>query len=157
MKIHGFDKYRISDCGKVYNSKSERFLKLKQDKHTGYLYVTLYKAGRQISLRIHRLVFDAFGGLIPSNMVVNHIDGNKQNNCISNLEITTHKENAQHALRLGLKKNVKKVYSKDSDGSLYEYTSAAEAGREIGVSPHTIRRAIIQKRIFKDRLFFYKK
>lgn len=57
---------------------------------------------KQVARLVHRLVFQAFGGRFYSNKQVNHIDGNKSNNCINNLEMVTNMENRQHAKRLGL-------------------------------------------------------
>ncbi len=51
---------------------------------------------------IHRLIALTFIPNLEEKLVVNHIDGNKKNNDISNLEWCTHKENTQHAIRLGL-------------------------------------------------------
>ena len=53
---------------------------------------------------IHRLVYETFVGKIPKGMQINHKDGNKNNNHISNLEVVTPKENTAHAWRLGLTK-----------------------------------------------------
>lgn len=53
---------------------------------------------------VHRLVVEAFTGEIPEGLQVNHLDGNKQNNHISNLELCTAQENTLHAYRTGLAK-----------------------------------------------------
>lgn len=53
--------------------------------------------------QVHRLVADAFIPKIQGKDIVNHIDGNKHNNNVSNLEWCTSSENSQHALRTGLR------------------------------------------------------
>ena len=53
-------------------------------------------------LSVHRLVAELFIGEIPKGMVVNHINGNKHDNRVTNLEIISPKENTQHAIGLGL-------------------------------------------------------
>lgn len=63
----------------------------------GYEIVDLYKNGKRKTVRVHRLVAEAF---IPNNdnkPEVNHIDGNKHNNNVDNLEWVTKKENCRHA------------------------------------------------------------
>ena len=54
---------------------------------------------------VHRLVAEAFHGLIPAGYTVNHMDGNILNNAASNLEIITHAENMRHAYEFGLMYN----------------------------------------------------
>jgi hypothetical protein len=68
----------------------------------GYFTVGLRVKGRQKVLQVHALVAAAFLGPRPEGLQVNHIDGVKTNNRAENLEYVTHKENAQHAARMGL-------------------------------------------------------
>lgn len=55
-----------------------------------------------ITTRAHRFIWECHNGLITGNKVINHIDGNKTNNALINLELITQKENMQHAIALGL-------------------------------------------------------
>src|SRR5262249_43230951 len=59
----------------------------------GYEHVHLRKAGQKADYSVHRLVAAAFLGPIPEGMTVNHVGGNKANNCIDNLEVLTPREN----------------------------------------------------------------
>ena len=52
---------------------------------------------RRIYKRVHRLVWETFNGLIPDGLTIDHIDSNKQNNCLSNLRLLTRKENTSIA------------------------------------------------------------
>jgi len=69
----------------------------------GYQYVCLFKDGKRKNKKVHRMVADAF--LAKNGKPhVNHIDGNKANNHVDNLEWCTPKENKIHAFKTGLTK-----------------------------------------------------
>lgn len=68
---------------------------------TDYLSTSLSKNGRVKSWNIHTLVMRAFVGPLPDGMEVRHLDGNAQNNHLSNLRYGTHAENVQDMLRHG--------------------------------------------------------
>lgn len=87
--------YIVYSDGRIYSKISERFLNPTQT-DTGYLML-----GSGLG-SVHRLVVESFLGEIPKGLVVNHIDGNKLNNRLSNLEVVTYSENMKHAYRLGL-------------------------------------------------------
>jgi hypothetical protein len=57
---------------------------------------------RQVARQIHRLLWETFVEPIPEGMVINHKDGDKYNNDLSNLEVVTPSDNALHAVRTGL-------------------------------------------------------
>ena len=98
-------KYQVSNLGNVrslsridsrgYN-KTGKMLKGRNDGR-GYLKVALYTDGKPKNLRIHRLVVMAFLGDIKEGYEVNHIDLNKQNNKLNNLELLTPTENMKHS------------------------------------------------------------
>ena len=97
--IEGYDgMYQVSECGKVYSQIKE----LKQTLNKGYLYLNLKNNGIQKFCSVHRLVALNFIANPQNKPQVNHIDGNKQNNNVSNLEWATAKENTNHAYDTGL-------------------------------------------------------
>lgn len=71
---------------------------------SGYLQIDGRSRGFGI-LTAHRLVWEAVNGPIPADKEINHIDGVKTHNWITNLELVTRSENIQHAYRTGLKSN----------------------------------------------------
>ena len=81
----------------------------------GYSFVSLRKPGTVIYARVHRLVADAFMTNEFNKPEVNHIDGNKQNNAVTNLEYSTHSENMRHAVETGLKKRAYPVEMLDAN------------------------------------------
>ena len=90
--------------GAKYKSIPERIRKPNIMK--GYHCVALIKEGKAKVFRIHRLVIEHFGKARPSEEhQVNHIDGDKSNNHIENLEWVTPKENTRHAMENGLRVN----------------------------------------------------
>lgn len=98
--IAGYPAYYISRTGQVYSARSTRLLK--DCDCAGYRQVGLSANGHSKSVKVHRLVALAFIPNPQNKPDVNHKDGNKANNCLSNLEWCTEKENVQHAVRMGL-------------------------------------------------------
>lgn len=87
--------YSVSNFGRVKHKFTDHYRLISGSIHSdGYIYVTLH--GEQIPL--HRLIAKTFHrDSYASNVVVNHIDGNKQNNFADNLEWVTQQENVQHS------------------------------------------------------------
>lgn len=100
-RIEGYENYWIYEDGSVYNSKTNKFIKPRKTK-AGYLYVALCKKSKYKLYYIHRLVAHYFINKKHEGLEVNHKDGNKQNNCVDNLEWVTHKSNIHHAISANL-------------------------------------------------------
>jgi|LGVE01.1.fsa_nt_gb hypothetical protein len=99
--------YEVSDIGNIrrfaagINTYKGRPKKTSESGN-GYLIFGAFKHGKRTNILVHRAVAEAFIGTIPKNKEVNHKDGNKMNNIVSNLEIVTRSENATHAVKMGL-------------------------------------------------------
>jgi len=102
-KIKGFDNYSISNDGMVRNDK-RGVIKSRLIGTDGYCIAHLYKNGKKKNVRISRLVAEAFIPNAKCKPDVNHKDGNKMNNTVSNLEWVTKSENMIHAYQTGLNK-----------------------------------------------------
>ena len=92
--------YEVSNDGQV--RRNEKILKQSTD-HGGYSTVKLYSHSKYKCYRVHRLVALAFIDNPEGKRTVNHINGNKKDNRLENLEWATHSENLLHASRTGLK------------------------------------------------------
>ena len=101
--------YQIDLSGQVYSVRKKRVIKGGLYPN-GYRFVCLCKNGYKSNYMVHRLVASTFihNNDLDAN-VVNHIDGNKLNNHVTNLEWCTASENLQHALRIGLVENQCKI------------------------------------------------
>lgn len=101
--IDGYDgRYQVSNFARVKSFSQPPIRILRPHVWTGYLYVGLFKNGTSKKIAIHRLVAMAFIDNPESKTQVNHRDGNKLNNHVSNLEWCTVAENNQHAHDTGL-------------------------------------------------------
>lgn len=120
-EIAGFDgRYLVSNLGAVRSNVTNKLLKpgLRDGR---YLSVALYRGGGEpMTWRIvHTLVAEAFIGPREDGLFVNHIDGVRTNNAVSNLEYVTRSENMKHAHATGLQCNKGERHSqhklKDAD------------------------------------------
>lgn len=156
--IEGYkDYYQISNLGRVkalkrriiksnnYRNTKERILKINKSSN-GYLTISLSMFCNGKTFRIHRLISVAFIDNPENKPCINHIDGNKFNNTIENLEWCTYSENAIHAYKNGLRipsalgklginnKGSKLVYQYDLEGNyINQYNGTQEAHRMTGV------------------------
>jgi hypothetical protein len=110
-EIIGLDKYGISADGRVWSKRCRNWHKedgvviyheldewneLSPGKNsTGYLTISSCQMKKKYTYKVHRLVAEYFIGPIPKGMVVNHINHNKMDSRVENLEIITQKENCQ--------------------------------------------------------------
>lgn len=115
--IPGFLGYFASDQGRI--AKSSPYRILAQHKSTrGYLCVNIRKEGAVFTRATHRLVGFAFGIISADKDMINHIDGVKANNRLSNLEKTDYSSNMLHAYAMGL--NSPRTGSKNGRSKLCE-------------------------------------
>lgn len=97
-KIKLFPNYQVSNLGNVKNIVTNKSIS-QWKKKNGYLQVTLHANGIKKNLYIHRLVAEAF--ILNPNRLndVNHIDEDKTNNCVNNLEWMSHSANCNYGNR----------------------------------------------------------
>lgn len=143
--IKGYKNYQVSNLGRVRskdrviirNDGETRHYKSKiltpQITKKGYLRVSLYNDNGIKSANIHRLVAFAFIENKSNLPQINHIDGNKKNNRVNNLEWCDNRYNQIHAISKGLR-NIKPIiqYSKDNF-IIKKWKSPILASKELGV------------------------
>lgn len=113
-KITGYTHYYASNLGRVLSTKSGTALK-PQVQPNGYAKVGMIEDGKRSRKYVHRLVMAAFKG--ESDLVVNHIDGNKQNNALENLEYVTQSENVRKSANRKLSRDdYLEIYKLKNDG-----------------------------------------
>ena len=146
--------YQVSNMGKIKSLKfshgnKEKILKGNKEKF-GYLVVTLYKNKGRKNFKIHRLVAETFIPNPKNLPQVNHIDGNKQNNRIDNLEWCTAKENTNHAHKTGLANNDNlkiKVKQYDLNGNfIREWDSITDIEKSLNIDKSSVVKVCRHKR-----------
>ena len=149
--------YEVSNMGnmKSLNYKrtgKEKILKLRKNRD-GYLVVSLCKEGAMKSYYVHRIVATAFLENPMGYTEVNHIDEDKTNNCVDNLEFCSRSYNINHGARnkkAGKKiaeKKSKPVFSVDKEsGLIMWWQSAREASRQTGIAQSSISNCCIGKK-----------
>lgn len=141
INIKGFENYQISNCGQIQNKKTGHILKPQKNLY-GYMNVLLYKREKfsnvkAFSFRVHRLVLQTFKPVENMDkMEVNHIDCDRSNNNLSNLEWVTKSENCCKKMAKETFYNSKGCY--DSNGNFFH--SFREAGRFYNISANTVKR-----------------
>ena len=91
--------YFVTDEGSIQNAETQKVLKQQED-DKGYMRVTINGKTK----KVHRIIMECFDPRENQSLLqVNHIDGNKKNNNLSNLEWCTPKENIKHAIETGLR------------------------------------------------------
>lgn len=137
--IEDFPLYEISINGEVRH-KVNKIIRKPYVGKRGYPIVTMYNNGKLYVRTIHRLIGKAFIPNPHNLPTINHIDGNKLNYSISNLEWCSYRDNIIHARRTGLhKSDGDKPVSAYKDGiKIASYKSISEASRQTGISRSSI-------------------
>lgn len=182
--IQGYEgKYQVSNLGRIksldryvpFGQNASRLRKLEgkvlklQPHQQGYSVVSLSKDSKISQYLVHRLVAEAFIPNPENKEMVNHKDGNKQNNNVTNLEWATRQENEDHAFRTGLKKfnDAVHMHKMNEAAALVNgkrvrcietgiiYRSKCEAGRLLGVDESSIGYSISKNRTIRVGTFEY--
>ena len=161
--IPGYEDYQVDTNGNVWSFKSGvKTAKKPSLRPNGYLSIMLFNNGKYKGYLVHRLIMLTFCG--ESDLQVNHIDGVKTNNNLTNLEYCTPLENTRHAMELGLmnhkgenhpksKLTKKDVIEIKTELLNYKRGMISALGRKYEVDPDTIgdiKRGITWKHVKID-------
>ena len=170
IEIIGYENlYRISKNGDVFNKKNKKLKVTKCCSGTSYFQVCLSNKGKTKNFLVHRLVALNFIPNPENKPQVNHIDGDKFNNNVSNLEWVTASENLIHSIRVlknpkppqnwlgkfGEKHNrSKKIYEFDLEGVLLnEYESGLDFQRKTNIHHSSASWSIKNKKPIFNKLY----
>lgn len=130
--------YQVSDDGQVQRLLTKGKPKRVKNREGIYYTVSLSKKGVKKSFNVHRLVAEAFLDRPEGASEVNHLDGNKYNNRVSNLEWVTQKENLIHAIEVlnhypwGKPPKAVRCLDIETGNEVARYSSMSDAARAIG-------------------------
>ena len=148
--------YYITDDGKVWSERTQKYLSFQYDKN-GYVKVQMRSTdNKSHRYSIHRLVLENFKPVENmENLQVNHIDGNKKNNNLTNLEWTTSEENIRHAIDNNLRATINGASKLTPEQVIEIYRRATngerniDLGKEFNIHPDQVGR-IKNKKSWKE-------
>lgn len=165
VPIEGAEGYFVNELGEVLG-KQGKLLKIFCNPRTGYYDVRVRRNGKQWTRTVHRIVAENLLPRVEGKTHVNHIDGDKSNNHLSNLEWCTRSENQLHAYRTGLiskegiasrgikagigaRNNLgKRIKLIHKDGHTHEFDSVRHAAKQLGLDYRTLSRVTNKKKHF---------
>lgn len=121
--------YQVSTFGRVRSAN--KLLHLNTNTY-GYKHVTLSRGKSQKTMVVHRLVATAFIENPLGLPQINHKDGNKNNNTVSNLEWTTQKDNNHHAIKTNLRKAKKVLLVDENNNVIKQFNNRMEINEFLG-------------------------
>lgn len=132
--------YQVSTDGRVQRIYKNGKTKELKNRVGVYYSVSLCKKGIKKSYNVHRLVAETFLDQPDGKNEVNHIDGNKYNNNLSNLEWVSQKENLIHAMEIlnhfpwGKAPRKVKCLDKETGELIREFNSLSDASKSVGLA-----------------------
>lgn len=156
--VVGLKGYKVSRNGEVFSMKQNRYMS-PSDNGYGYLFIAFNVNGKSVYRYIHRLVAEAFIPNPENKEQVNHIDGNKYNNCLENLEWVTSLENIHHAIETGLAPEIHpnaiaiNVYDKHTNQT-YRFDCISDCAKALGLHQVKISEQLKGNELSYDRYDF---
>ena len=168
--VEGFEQYLVSNTGRVISIKHKAKELKPQKDAVGYYHYRLYPVDQRFGTygkgrgkrpklyKVHTLVAEHFLDKPKSKvkLEINHLDGNKANNHVDNLEFCTRQENMAHSWSTGLhndapykaaEKRRNPCYAKLPDGTIEYFESRLHAGLAYNTTPYTVIKSIQENRV----------
>lgn len=165
--VLGYEGYMVSNAGRLKsiprkNCLKERIIGGGKNK-AGYIVVSLHKDKKSHFHYLHRLVWEAFNGPIPEGYEVNHMNEDKSDNRIENLNLLTHKENinwgtSQKRRQKKFQRETKHIFQYDLDNNfIKEWKSGYQVNKLLGFDKANIYRASRKNRSAYGYIWSFKK
>ena len=139
-----FSNYAASKDGVVINVKNNKIISMSKN-NSGYLFFSIYNKNLKKTKTFyqHRFVYEVIKGKIPSNLEIDHINGNKTDNRIKNLQLLTHKQNVEKT------KNKSIISTNIKTGEKRIFDSIKKTGIELDISRSNICNICRNKKYYK--------
>ena len=139
-----FSNYAASKDGVVINVKNNKIISMSKN-NSGYLFFSIQNKNLKKTKTFyqHRFVYEVIKGKIPSNLEIDHINGNKTDNRIKNLQLLTHKQNVEKT------KNKSIISTNIKTGEKRIFVSIKKAGIELDISRSNICNICRNKKSYK--------
>lgn len=138
-----FPDYWVNKDGRVVNKKTRKILI--PSKRNGYLRLNFYSNKNNYKRSLHRVLYETFNGPIPKGMLVDHIDGNRVNNALSNLRLVTQSDNMKAAMLNGHSSQISVLQFDKQGNFIQEFPTIQAAAGAVGVTHAAIRSAILRE------------
>lgn len=137
-----FPNYWINQDGRVVNEKTRKILV--PSERNGYLRLNFSYEKKNYKRSLHRILYETFIGQIPEGMLVDHIDGNRLNNSLSNLRLVTQSDNMKSSMSNGHSCQIPVLQFDKQGNFIQEFPTIQAAADAVGRTHAAIRTAILR-------------
>lgn len=137
-----FPNYWVNIDGRVVNEKTRKILI--PSERNGYLRINFCYNKNNYKRSLHKILYETFIGPVPDGMLVDHIDGNRSNNSLSNLRLVTQSDNMKAAMANGHSGQIPVLQFDKQGNFIQEFPTIQAAADAVGRTHAAIRTAILR-------------